>query len=46
MSRFVERYALLGAWAVTCVIFGILRPDTFLTTANLSSSTSCGTGSH
>ncbi len=36
MSRFVERYALLAAWAVTCVIFGILRPDTFLTTSNFT----------
>jgi ribose transport system permease protein len=31
-----ERYALLGVWAVTCVVFGILRPDTFLTTSNFS----------
>jgi ribose transport system permease protein len=31
-----ERYALLAAWAVTCVIFGILRPDTFLTTSNFT----------
>lgn len=36
MSRLVERYALLAAWAVTCVIFGILRPDTFLTTSNFT----------
>ena len=36
MSRIVERYALLAAWGVTCVIFGILRPDTFLTTANFT----------
>jgi ribose transport system permease protein len=36
VSRLVERYALLGAWGVTCVIFGILRPDTFLTTANFT----------
>jgi ribose transport system permease protein len=32
----VERYALLAAWAVTCAIFGILRPDTFLTTSNFT----------
>ena len=32
----LERYALLGAWAITCVIFGILRPDTFLTTSNFT----------
>jgi ribose transport system permease protein len=31
-----ERYALLAAWAVTCVVFGILRPDTFLTTSNFT----------
>lgn len=31
-----ERYALLVAWAITCVIFGILRPDTFLTTSNFT----------
>ena len=31
-----ERYALLGVWALTCVVFGILRPDTFLTTSNFS----------
>ena len=36
MSKIVERYALLAAWAVTCVIFGILRPDTFLTTSNFT----------
>lgn len=31
-----ERYALLGAWALICVVFGILRPDTFLTTSNFT----------
>ncbi len=31
-----ERYALLAAWGVTCVVFGILRPDTFLTTSNFT----------
>ena len=31
-----ERYALLVAWGVTCVVFGILRPDTFLTTSNFT----------
>jgi ribose transport system permease protein len=36
LARSVERYALLGAWGVTCVIFGILRPDTFLTTSNFT----------
>ena len=32
----VERYALLAVWAGVVVVFGILRPDTFLTTANFS----------
>jgi ribose transport system permease protein len=32
----VERYALLGVWAITCVVFGVLRPDTFLTTSNFT----------
>lgn len=32
----VERYALIGAWAATCLVFGILRPDTFLTTSNFT----------
>ena len=32
----LERYALLVVWVATCVVFGILRPDTFLTTANFS----------
>jgi ribose transport system permease protein len=36
MSKIVERYALLAAWGLTCVIFGILRPDTFLTTSNFT----------
>ena len=36
MSKIVERYALLAAWGATCVIFGILRPDTFLTTSNFT----------
>lgn len=35
-ADFVERYALLVVWAATVVVFGILRPDTFLTTANFS----------
>jgi ribose transport system permease protein len=30
----VERYALLAAWALICLTFGILRPDTFLTASN------------
>jgi ribose transport system permease protein len=32
----VERYALLAVWGVVVLVFGILRPDTFLTTANFS----------
>jgi ribose transport system permease protein len=28
-----ERYALVGAWALVIVVFGVLRPDTFLTGA-------------
>ena len=32
----LERYALLLVWAVIVVIFGILRPDTFLTTSNFT----------
>jgi ribose transport system permease protein len=32
----LERYALLGVWAAVVVVFGSLRPDTFLTTANFS----------
>jgi ribose transport system permease protein len=36
IADLVERYALLAVWALTCVIFGILRPDTFLTTSNFT----------
>jgi ribose transport system permease protein len=36
MADLAERYALLGAWGVTIVVFGILRPDTFLTTSNFT----------
>lgn len=32
----LERYALLGAWGMTVLVFGILRPDTFLTTSNFT----------
>ena len=32
----LERSALLLVWGVVIVIFGVLRPDTFLTTANFS----------
>jgi ribose transport system permease protein len=36
LSGALERYALLLVWAATCVVFGILRPDTFLTTSNFT----------
>jgi ribose transport system permease protein len=36
VADLAERYALLAAWGVTCVVFGILRPDTFLTTSNFT----------
>jgi ribose transport system permease protein len=36
LADLAERYALLLAWGVTCVIFGILRPDTFMTTSNFT----------
>jgi ribose transport system permease protein len=36
LTDLAERYALLAVWGLTCVVFGILRPDTFLTTSNFS----------
>jgi ribose transport system permease protein len=36
-GRIAERYALLGAWVLVIVLFGILRPHTFLTAANFES---------
>ena len=36
VADLAERYALLAAWGVTCIVFGILRPDTFLTTSNFT----------
>lgn len=36
VSTGVERYAILGAWAAVIVLFGILRPETFLTVDNMS----------
>ena len=36
VADIVERYALLAVWGVVIIVFGILRPDTFLTTANFS----------
>jgi len=37
LSSAVERFALLGVWAITCIVFSILRPETFPTTSNFSS---------
>jgi ribose transport system permease protein len=31
-----ERFALLLVWLATCIVFAILRPDTFATTANFT----------
>lgn len=36
LAKLGERYALLAVWGVVIVVFGALRPDTFLTTANFS----------
>lgn len=36
-GNYLQRYMLLIVWAATIVIFGILRPDTFLTAANFQS---------
>jgi ribose transport system permease protein len=36
LADLAERYALLAVWGLVIVVFGILRPDTFLTTANFS----------
>lgn len=36
LADLVERYALLAVWGLVVIVFGILRPDTFLTTANFS----------
>jgi ribose transport system permease protein len=36
LADVAERYALLAVWGVTIVIFGIARPDTFLTSANFT----------
>jgi ribose transport system permease protein len=36
LAGLAERYALLAAWGIVIVVFGILRPDTFLTTSNFS----------
>jgi ribose transport system permease protein len=36
-ADFVQRYALIGAWLLVVVLFGALRPDTFLTSDNFAS---------
>lgn len=36
-GELVERYALLGAWAIVIVVFGVIEPSTFLSTANFTS---------
>lgn len=35
LANLAHRYALLFVWAVVIILFGILRPSTFLTLANL-----------
>ena len=35
-AELLERYALLAVWGIVVVVFAILRPDTFFTTANFS----------
>jgi len=35
-GRLLERFGLLIAWGIVVAVFGALRPDTFLTTANFS----------
>lgn len=37
LSDIGHRYALLLAWGIVVIIFGVLEPETFLTTANFSS---------
>jgi ribose transport system permease protein len=36
VADLTERFALLAVWGITCLVFGILRPDTFLTTSNFT----------
>lgn len=36
LKEVFERYAVLVAWAITILVFGIVEPSTFLTTGNLS----------
>jgi ribose transport system permease protein len=35
-AELLERYALLAVWGIVVVVFAMLRPDTFFTTANFS----------
>lgn len=35
-TEFLKRYALIVAWAALIVVFGVLEPDTFLTTGNFA----------
>lgn len=37
LADFVQRYALLGAWLLVILLFGVLRPETFLTSDNFAS---------
>jgi ribose transport system permease protein len=36
-TEFAERYALIGAWIAVIALFGILEPNTFLSSANFTS---------
>ena len=36
-GRIAERWSLFGAWALVIALFGILRPSTFLSSANFDS---------
>jgi ribose transport system permease protein len=36
LGTIAQRFALVAAWGVVVVVFGILEPDTFLTTTNFS----------
>jgi ribose transport system permease protein len=36
-AEFAERYALIAAWIIVVVIFGIIEPSTFLSSSNFTS---------
>ncbi len=36
IDNLFERFALIGVWILVIIIFGILRPESFLTTSNFS----------